>query len=103
MDALNEDDINLDVDLSADDSDLKMTSPVIGQLQAVDLTNIRRFLLQGKYDASVTKATLCEWIALLEKELRYLEPKHEHASFYSELVTEWLTHLDEKTKSLAED
>lgn len=103
MDALDEDDMDLNVDSSADNSDLEMTSPGVGQLQAADLTNIRRFLLQGKYDASVTKATLCEWIALFEKELRYLELKHELASFYSELVTEWLTHLDEKTKSLAED
>ncbi|KAJ5204580.1 uncharacterized protein N7498_005459 [Penicillium cinerascens] len=102
-DALDKDDLDLDVDSSDDDSNLEMRSPGMGQLQPADHTNIRRFLLQGRYDASITEATLREWIARLEKELRYLELKHEHGSFYSKMVTEWLTQLDEHTTSSTVD
>lgn len=56
--------------------------------------NIRRFLLQGQYDPSASERTLKDSVTQLEKELQYLELKHEHGSFYSELVTEWLTNLD---------
>ncbi|KAJ6120743.1 reverse transcriptase [Penicillium sp. IBT 18751x] len=57
----------------------------------------------SRYDLSITETTLLGWITLLEKELRYLEMKHEHAAFYSRLVTEWLTQLDEKNMSPAGD
>lgn len=56
--------------------------------------NIRRFLLQGQYDSSASERSIKDSIAQLENELRYLELKHEHGSFYSELVTEWLATLD---------
>ncbi|KAJ5833800.1 reverse transcriptase [Penicillium riverlandense] len=99
-DALDKDDMDLDVDSSDDDSDSEtgdVYSPGMGQLHHADHTNIRRFLLQGLYDASISEATIREWIAQLENELRYLELKHEHADFYSKLVTEWLVHLDQRT------
>ncbi|KAJ5291704.1 hypothetical protein N7478_000955 [Penicillium angulare] len=95
-------------DSSAYDSDDEqdVTSPGMGQLFQADHTNIRRFLFQGRYDASISDVTLHEWITLLEKDLRFLELKHEHADFYSRLVTEWLSNLedtanenDESTKS----
>lgn len=97
-DELDKNDLDLDVDSSTDDSDdMEVTSPGMGQMYQADHTNIRRFLLQGRYDASISESTLRAWITRLENELRYLELKHEHASFYSKLVTEWLTQLDEMT------
>lgn len=103
-DELDKNDRDLDAEDSADDSDdTEVTSPGMGQMYQADYTNIRRFLLQGRYDASISESTLREWIARLEKELRYLELKHEHASFYSKLVTEWLTQLDGKAMSPGED
>ncbi|KAJ5082435.1 hypothetical protein N7532_011478 [Penicillium argentinense] len=94
-DALDKDDLDLDADSSADEfDDVDVKTPGMGQLHWADHTNIRRFLLQGRYDASISDTTLQRWIAQLENELRYLELKHEHASFYSKLVTEWLTQLD---------
>lgn len=101
-DVVDKDDMDLDVDSSSDDSnDADFASPGMGQLFQADHSNIRRFLLQGRYDASISDTTLRGWIAQLEEELRYLELKHEHASFYSKLVTEWLSHLDERTTSPA--
>ncbi|KAJ5161633.1 hypothetical protein N7492_007025 [Penicillium capsulatum] len=84
-------------DESANGEDV--TSPGMGQLYPSDHTNIRRFLLQGQYDTSISDATLHDWIMKLEKELEYLELKHSHASFYSKLVTEWLSHPDTSTTS----
>lgn len=57
-------------------------------------TNIRRFILQSQYDPSVSERSLKDSISQLENEIRYLELRYEHASFYSDLVTEWLTNLD---------
>lgn len=103
-DELDKDDMDLDTDWAADNSDdPEVTSPGMGQMHQADYTNIRRFLLQGRYDASISESTLREWIIQFEKELRYLELKHEHASFYSELVTEWLTQLDDCSASTRED
>ncbi|KAJ5578308.1 uncharacterized protein N7459_007272 [Penicillium hispanicum] len=95
-DTLDKDDLDLDDD-SSDDSDMEVTSPGMGQLYQADHTNIRRFLLQDRYDPSISEATVRDWVTQLENELRFLELKHEHAAFYSNLVTEWLTHLDERT------
>ncbi|KAI9923847.1 hypothetical protein ASPWEDRAFT_40354 [Aspergillus wentii DTO 134E9] len=61
--------------------------------------NIRRFLLQSRYDSSVSERSLKEWVRQLEQELRFLEMKHEHASFYSDLVTEWLGAFDDDAVS----
>lgn len=57
--------------------------------------NIRRFLLQGQYDPSVSNWALQDWISEMEHEIQHLVLKYQHASFYSGLVTEWLTNLDE--------
>lgn len=93
-DALDKDDMDLDVQAS-DDSDGDVTSPGMGQLFQADHTNIRRFLLQGRYDPSISDSTVREWISKLHDDFRFLELKHEHASFYSKLVTEWLSTLND--------
>ncbi|KAK6835494.1 RTlike1 [Aspergillus parasiticus SU-1] len=56
--------------------------------------NIRRFLLQSQFDPSVSDRSLGDWVAQLEEELNFLHTRHEHAAFYSNLVTEWLTGLE---------
>lgn len=96
-DSLDKDDLDLDVNSSDEgsDDDVEITSPGMGQLYQADHTNIRRFIVQGRYDQSISESALKDWIARLEKDLRFLELKHEHASFYSKLVTEWLSHLDD--------
>ncbi|PYH48398.1 uncharacterized protein BP01DRAFT_146994 [Aspergillus saccharolyticus JOP 1030-1] len=63
--------------------------------------NIRRFLLQSQYDPSVSERSLKGWISKLEKELEFLQLRHEHASFYSDLVTEWLGDLEGEAASTA--
>lgn len=102
-DSLDKCDLDLDDESSDDEpiNDEDVTTPGMGQLYPTDHTNIRRFLLQGRYDTSISDATLYEWIVKLEKELEYLELKHDHATFYSKLVTEWLSHLDSSTTSSA--
>ncbi|RAH40970.1 uncharacterized protein BO95DRAFT_447342 [Aspergillus brunneoviolaceus CBS 621.78] len=62
--------------------------------EGAEYANIRRFLLQSQYDPSVSERSLKGWIAKLEKELQFLQLRHEHASFYSDLVTEWLGDLN---------
>lgn len=96
-DALDKDDMDLDIETSDDDSNGDMATPDMGQLRRADHTNIRRFLLQGRYDSSISEEILGRWIDQLESELRYLELKHDHASFYSKLITEWLAQLDTQT------
>lgn len=101
-DALDKDDLNLDVD-SSDEDEAEITSPGMGQMYQADHVNIRRFLLQGRYDPSISDSAVKDWITRLENDLRFLELKHEHASFYSKLVTEWLTHLNDANKAPAID
>ncbi|KAJ5097128.1 hypothetical protein N7456_007849 [Penicillium angulare] len=102
-DALDKCDSNLgDSSDNDSDDDQDVTSPGMGQLFQADHTNIRRFLFQRRYDASISDATLHEWITLLEKDLRFLELKHEHADFYSRLVTEWLSNLEDNGNVNAE-
>ncbi|KAJ5286208.1 hypothetical protein N7524_001514 [Penicillium chrysogenum] len=93
-DSLDKDDLDLDADSSDEESEDTLTSRGVGRLQPEDHTNIRRFLLQSRYDHSVSQAALQDRVTQLEKELRYLEIKHEHGAFYSKLVTEWLSELD---------
>ncbi|KAJ5301344.1 hypothetical protein N7508_006207 [Penicillium antarcticum] len=59
-----------------------------------DHSNIRRFLLQGPYDSSISQSSLQDWVNQLERELSFLEAKYEHGAFFSKLVTEWLSELD---------
>ncbi|KAB8237406.1 uncharacterized protein BDW43DRAFT_297724 [Aspergillus alliaceus] len=63
--------------------------------------NIRRFLLQSQYDPSVSDRSLKGWVAQLEDEVKVLQLRHEHASFYSSLVTEWLANLESEGDSAA--
>ncbi|EPS25227.1 hypothetical protein POX_c03631 [Penicillium oxalicum] len=102
LDSLDRDDMDLDIALSEEESGSEsdeVTTPGMGQLLQADHTNIRRFFLQGRYDPSISESLLREWIAQLEADLHFLELKHDHASFFSKLVTEWLSHLDDSTVS----
>ena len=102
-DSLDKDDMDLDAHSGDSDSEDMPTTPGAGRLQREDHANIRRFLLQSQYDSSISQAALQGRVSQLEKELRYLEVKHEHGEFYSNLVTEWLSELDGLTSSIADD
>lgn len=86
---------DLDVDESDHEGDVSDGSERAAHV------NIRRFLLQSRYDLSVSDRSLKEWVAELENEVRYLQLRHEHASFYSTLVTEWLESLEEDPAAAA--
>ena len=98
-DSLDKNDSDLDADSSDSASDEDYTSP-LHRLRRKTITsssdhsNIRRFLLQGPYDSSISQSSLQNWVDQLEKELTFLETKHEHGAFFSKLVTEWLSELD---------
>ncbi|KAJ5561658.1 reverse transcriptase [Penicillium sp. DV-2018c] len=94
-DSVDKNDWNIDAD-SSDEEEAgdTLTCRGVGRLEREDHSNIRRFLLQSQHDPSVSQAALRDRIAQLEKELRYLEIKHEHGAFYSKLITEWLSELD---------
>ncbi|KAJ5247555.1 hypothetical protein N7468_002538 [Penicillium chermesinum] len=99
-DPLDQDDMDLDLPSYYRNEDgTGLNTHGMGQLFQADHTNIRRFLLQARYDASISDNMVREWISKLENELQFLELKHEHASFYTKLVTEWLSNLDESTSS----
>lgn len=53
--------------------------------------NIRRFLFQSQYDSSVSDEILRDWIKSLENDIELLAVKYEHATFYSRIVTDWLS------------
>ncbi|KAL2375214.1 hypothetical protein RJ035_001001 [Blastomyces gilchristii] len=52
--------------------------------------NIRRFIFQSKYDSSISSEMLSTWELELKRELDLRSVRHEHALFFSQLVTEWL-------------
>ncbi|KAI1911764.1 hypothetical protein LOZ61_003636 [Ophidiomyces ophidiicola] len=52
--------------------------------------NIRRELVQRKYDSSISDARLRQSEEELRKQLEFISAKHEHALFFNRLVTEWL-------------
>lgn len=58
--------------------------------------NIRRFLFQSQYDRSVSDEVLRGWIKSLESDLEMLSVKYEHATFYSDMVTEWLSNFEDE-------
>jgi hypothetical protein len=80
-------------DLDVDHVDSQTSKVQDGTVRGVHV-NIRRFLLQGKYDPSISESSLSEWIGRLEGEIKYMERAHDHALFYSGLVTEWLGDLE---------
>ncbi|KAJ5511838.1 reverse transcriptase [Penicillium expansum] len=99
-DSLDKDDLDLDADSSDKESDDILTSRGVGRLQPEDHKNIRRFLLQSRHDPSISQAALQGRIDQLEKELRYLEIKHEHKmheqrATWESLVFTAATHVDE--------
>ena len=65
-------------------------SDLYGNIGDLSLKNMRRFLDQSRYDASVTDSLLKEW----EQELRLLldqrARKLDYADLYARLLTEWL-------------
>lgn len=77
--------------------DVLLSTLIVDGSERAAHVNIRRFLLQGQYDPSISEWALKNWIAQLEQEVKHFELKHEHASFYSGLVTEWLANLDGET------
>ncbi|RDW89863.1 uncharacterized protein DSM5745_01638 [Aspergillus mulundensis] len=85
-DAFDKEDLDVDAE--------SFETPVKDGTERAVHANIRRFLLQGKYDPSVSESSLREWIESLEGEIVYMERAHDHASFYSALVTEWLEELE---------
>lgn len=85
-DAFDQEDLDVDAE--------SFETPVSDGTERAVHANIRRFLLQGKYDPSVSKSSLEEWIGSLEAEIMYMERAHDHASFYSALVTEWLEDIE---------
>jgi hypothetical protein len=102
-DSLDEDDTDLDTGSGDEDSEDESTAPGAGRLRREDHANIRRFLLQSRYDSSISQSALQGRVSQLEKELRYLEIRHEHGAFYSNLVTEWLSELDELNSATADE
>ncbi|KAJ5158253.1 reverse transcriptase [Penicillium coprophilum] len=104
-DSLDKNDADLDADSSDEETEKekKQTSRGIGRWQLGDHTNMRHFLLQSRYDPSISQKALQDRITQLENELRYLEIKHEHGEFYSKLVTEWLSELDGSISTAADD
>ena len=96
---LDRDDSDLDADSGALDPNDLISGSGAGRLQQNDHANIRRFLLQSRYDSSISQSSIQARVTQLETDLRFLEIKHEHGAFYSNLVTEWLSELDESTSS----
>jgi hypothetical protein len=75
--------------LQADNDDSDVEEMDIG-LSDDSLKNIKRFVLQSKYDPSVPTSLLTEWEQKLKRELEIQSVKHRHACFFGQLVTEWL-------------
>ncbi|KAK2744930.1 hypothetical protein FQN57_004059 [Myotisia sp. PD_48] len=57
--------------------------------------NIRRLLLQRKYDAAITDEMLSQWEADLQRDLEIMTRQYEHAQFFYKLVDEWLENPNE--------
>lgn len=76
------------------------SSAAFGSHRAVN-QNLRRFLLQNRYDPSVTE-NLKPWIQDLERELQILEIRYQHSSFYCDLVTENLSTLNVNEDTMTE-
>ncbi|KAJ5771338.1 uncharacterized protein N7511_003389 [Penicillium nucicola] len=93
-DSLDKNDSDLDADSDSGDDHTPEHTLRRESDSLSDHSNIRRFLLQGPYDSSISQSSLQDWIGQLEKELSFLEAKHEHGAFFSKLVTEWLSELD---------
>jgi hypothetical protein len=85
-DAVDRDDMDKDIDAS----DVKAR---VDDWERNENINIRRFLFQVSYDPSVSEDVLSEWTTRIEQKLAFLSVKFDHASFYSDLVMEWVADL----------
>ncbi|EEP79572.1 conserved hypothetical protein [Uncinocarpus reesii 1704] len=65
--------------------------------------NIRRDLVQRKFDSSISDAKLKLFEEELRKQLNFISAKHEHALFFNRLVTEWLTNPRNPVPEIAKD
>src|SRR5690349_1265473 len=65
----------------------------------VNLTHKRLFLHQAKVDPSFSTSIVRQFSEELWLNLELKSVRHEHAQFFSELVTEWLSDSDGKAVS----
>ncbi|WEW56657.1 RT-like superfamily and adenosine deaminase domain-containing protein [Emydomyces testavorans] len=65
--------------------------------------NIRRDLVQKRYDSSISDARLKQSEKELRQQLDFISAKHNHALFFNRLVTEWLTNSRSPVPEIAHD
>ncbi|CAD6446505.1 8684e763-baad-4724-804e-1bb95811db89 [Sclerotinia trifoliorum] len=63
------------------------------KLSSIELLvkNLEKFLAQAEYDPSISDRTLKQWEQNLMRHLNVQSSKHQYATLYGELVTEWLS------------
>lgn len=74
------------------DNDIKL-SPI-----ELLVKNLEKLLAQAEYDPSISDKTLEQWEQLLMRHMNVKSSKHEYATLYGELVTEWLS-AEQKQKA----
>ncbi|TGO44454.1 hypothetical protein BCON_0515g00010 [Botryotinia convoluta] len=67
------------------DSDIKL-SPL-----ELLVKNLEKFIAQAEYDPSISDKTLEQWEKCLVRHIDVQSSKHQYATLYGELVTEWLS------------
>ncbi|TGO23750.1 hypothetical protein BPAE_0122g00050 [Botrytis paeoniae] len=67
------------------DSDIKL-SPL-----ELLVKNLEKFIAQAEYDPSISDKTLEQWEKYLVRHIDVQSSKHQYATLYGELVTEWLS------------
>ncbi|KAM0171613.1 hypothetical protein ACHAPC_010997 [Botrytis cinerea] len=53
--------------------------------------NLEKFIAQAEYDPSISDKTLEQWEKYLVRHINVQSSKHQYATLYGELVTEWLS------------
>ncbi|TGO86290.1 hypothetical protein BPOR_0316g00080 [Botrytis porri] len=63
------------------------------KLSSVELLvkNLEKFIAQAEYDPSISDKTLEQWEKYLVRHIDVQSSKHQYATLYGELVTEWLS------------
>lgn len=69
----------------------------------IDLKNLDRFLVQAKYDPSVSSESLKQNARILLRHLEVQSRKFEYASLYAKLTTEWLSAEQKSTVTTGGD
>ncbi|APA14829.1 hypothetical protein SS1G_06869 [Sclerotinia sclerotiorum 1980 UF-70] len=71
----------------------KSASDNVTKLSSIELLvkNLEKFLAQAEYDPSISDRTLKQWEQNLMQHLNIQSSKHQYATLYGELVTEWLS------------